>query len=113
MSPLRKWMTERRLPTWYSWIVVVLVPVMASMAVLVISLRVNQRSIDRERSARIASEQARIASEQALCRVFVVLDDAYAQAAPTTAAGKKLAAAVAYVRTVNHCAPRTPKAPKR
>jgi hypothetical protein len=107
--PLRKWMTAHRMPAWYSWVVVVLVPVMASMAVLVVSLRINQRSIERERSARIASEQARIASEQALCRVFVVLDDAYAQAAPTTPAGKKLAAAVAYVRVANHCPPRAPK----
>lgn len=107
--PLRKWMTDRRMPAWYSWVVVVIVPVMVSMAVLVISLRVNQRSIERERSARLASEQARAASEQALCQVFVVLDDAYAQAAPSTPAGKKLAAAVANVRVTNHCPPRAPK----
>jgi hypothetical protein len=107
--PLRKWMTAHRLPSWYAWVVVVLVPVMVSMAVLVISLRVNQRSIERERAARLASEQARVASEQALCRVFIVLDDAWVAAAPQTPAGKKLAEAVAYVRATNHCAPRAPK----
>lgn len=107
--PLRRWMTSHRLPAWYSWVVVVLVPVMAAVGVLVISLRVNQRSIERERAARVASEQARLASEQALCRVFIVLDDAYAAAAPQTPAGKKLAEAVAYVRATNHCAPRAPK----
>lgn len=98
-------MTAHSLPSWYSWVVVVLVPIMASVGVLVISLRVNQQSIERERAARQASEQA-------LCRVFVVLDDAYARAAPTTPAGKELAGAVAYVRATNHCAPRA-AAPKR
>jgi len=107
--PLRKWMTARRLPAWYSWAVVVIVPVAVSMLVLVVSLRVNQRSIERERAARIASEQARLASEQALCRVFIILDDAYTAAAPPSEAGKKLAAAIADVRVTNHCTPRAPK----
>lgn len=107
--PLRNWMTAHRMPAWYSWLVVVLVPVMASVGVLVVSLTVNQRSIERERSARLASEQARIASEQALCRVFVILDDAYSKTAPATESGKQLAAAIAYVRVANHCPPRAPK----
>lgn len=98
MSPLRGWMTAHRLPAWYSWVVVVMLPIMASVGVLIISLRVNQQSIERERAARQASEQA-------LCQVFVVLDDAYSRAAPTTPAGKQLAAAVASVRAVN-CPPR-------
>lgn len=98
MSPLRRWMTEHEFPSWYSWIVVVLVPVMAAVGVLVISLRVNQRTIDRERAARQDSEQV-------LCQVFIVLDDAYAKAAPKTPAGKQLAAAIANVRQSN-CTPR-------
>lgn len=108
MRGLLRWLATRRLPSWYSSAAVVIVPVMVSMGVLVVSLTVNQRSIERERAARIASEQARIASEQALCRVFIVLDDAYAAAAPTSPAGKKLAAAIADVRVTNHCAPRAP-----
>lgn len=92
-------MTAHRLPTWYSWVVVVLVPVMASVGVLVVSLRVNQRSIERERAARQATEQA-------FCQIIIVLDDAYARAAPPTAAGKQLAAAIAGARQANHCAPR-------
>lgn len=108
--PLRGWMTSRSLPSWYSWLVVVLVPVMASVAVLVVSLRVNQRSIERERAATeraVAAERAaRQAGEQALCEIYVILDDAYASAAPTTPAGRKLAAAVANARAVNHCPPR-------
>lgn len=104
--PLRRWMTARRLPSWYSWVVVVLLPIMASMAVLVISLRVNDRSIERERAARLASEQASAASQRALCDIYVALDDAYASAAPTSPAGKRLAAAIAAARVVNHCPPR-------
>jgi len=106
MSPLRSWMTAHRMPAWYSWVVVVVVPVMVSMAVLVISLRVNQRSIDRERAARIASEQAQQASQRALCDIYVVLDDAYETAKPTSPAGRKLAEAIAAARVVNHCPPR-------
>lgn len=99
MSPLRRWMTSHRLPAWYSWVVVVMLPIMASMGVLVISLRINERTIDRETAARLASEHV-------LCQVFVVLDDAYSHAAPKTAAGKQLAAAVHAVRITNCGQPR-------
>lgn len=108
MSPLRQWMTMHRMPAWYSWVVVVMVPVMASVGVLVLSLKINERSIDRERSARLASEAARQASERALCEVFVVLDDAYARAKPTSPASRELAQAIANVRITNHCPPRVP-----
>jgi hypothetical protein len=105
MSPLRRWMADHRMPAWYSWVVVVLLPIMASVGVLVVTLRVSERTtqeaVDRERAARVASEQV-------LCQVFIVLDDVYAETAPTTAAGKKLATAVAAVRASNHCAPRVP-----
>lgn len=60
----------------------------------------NNRSIARERSAREASERA-------LCQVIVVLDDTYRKAKPTTPAGIQVARAIANMRAVNHCAPRT------
>ena len=101
-------MTAHRLPAWYSWVVVVLVPIMASVGMLVISLHLNQQSIEREREARLALESAVRASERALCEVFIVIDDAYARAAPTSPAGRQLAAAVANVRKSNHCPPRVP-----
>lgn len=90
---------------WRPLIVIVLLPIMASIGVLVVTLRVSERTtqqaIARERSARLASEQV-------LCQVFVVLDDVYAETAPTTPAGQRLAAAVAAVRVSNRCAPRVP-----
>jgi hypothetical protein len=89
LSPLRAWMTTHRLPSWYAWVVVVVVPVMVSMGVLVITLRVNERSVERERTARIASQQT-------FCQVFILLDSIYRQAAPPTPAGKQIAAAVAF-----------------
>lgn len=111
MSPLRGWMTEHGRPGWYSWIVVVLVPIMASVGVLVVALTLNQRSIDRDRAAtqrQIQVERAaRLTAEQALCEVWILLDDIYAQTPPPTDAGKALARAVANLRVVNNCPPRT------
>lgn len=98
MSPLRRWMTEHRLPSWYSWVVVVLVPVMASTAVLIVSLRTNQRSIERERAAR---EQSQVA----FCNIVILLDDSYHQTPPKLDSGKKLAKAISTARVVNHCPP--------
>lgn len=96
MSPLRRWMTEHGRPSWYSWIVVVLVPIMASVAVLVISLRVNEQSIQREREARRASEQA-------FCGIVTLLDDSWRRTPPSTQAGRDLATAVRGARATYNC----------
>lgn len=102
MSPLRRWMTEHGRPSWYSWIVVVMVPIMASIAVLVISLRINERttqeSIQREREARRASEQA-------FCGIIVLLDDSYRRSPPVTQTGRELAGAIARARSGYGCTP--------
>jgi hypothetical protein len=72
---------------------------MASMAVLVVSLRVNQQSIARETKARQASEQA-------FCGILILLDDTYRKTPPSTPAGKGLARAIAVARQQYHCPPR-------
>jgi hypothetical protein len=94
VSPLRGWMRAHGRPGWWSWLVVVLVPLMASMGVLVVSLRVNEQSIARER------EQRRV-TEQALCGIIVLLDDANRTAVdpPSTDYGRKLARAIRDART--------------
>lgn len=84
-------MTARGLPAWYSWIVVVLLPVLSATAVLIVSLRVNERSIERERAAREATDRA-------LCSVFAPLDDGYKVTPPATASGKQFAANLAAAR---------------
>lgn len=89
--PLRRFMTEHGLPSWYSWLVVVMLPIMASVLVLVVSLRVNERSIERERLAR---EQ----TDAALCAVFAPIDDGYRKAPPPSASGKEFAKNVASAR---------------
>lgn len=89
-------MAQHGHPTWYSWLVVVLVPVAASMAVLVVSLEVNARAVQGEREARLSSERA-------LCEVVVVLDDAYRETPPATVAGRNVAKAVADLRVANRC----------
>lgn len=81
-------MTTRGLPAWYSWVVVVMLPIMAAVAVLVISLRINERSIERERAARLATDNA-------LCSIFTPLNDGYRAAPPTTTSGKVFAANLA------------------
>lgn len=98
MSPLRRWMLRHGWPGWWAWVAVVLIPLMASMGVLVVSLRVNERSIQRERAARLASERA-------FCGIIVLLDDQWHQVPPTTVSGRRLASAIAAARTVNHCPP--------
>ena len=100
MSPLRQWMTERGRPSWYSWVVVVAVPLISSIAVLIIALEINQRSIDRE-------QQARRASEKAFCGIVVLLDESYQRQPPSTPAGKELARAVKSARAGYHCPPTT------
>jgi hypothetical protein len=93
-------MTEHGRPSWYSWVVVVVVPLMASIAVLVISLRINEQSIERERDARRASEEA-------FCGIVVLLDDSYRRSPPSTPAGKDLARAIGDARAGYRCpAPR-------
>jgi hypothetical protein len=89
-------MTEHGRPSWYSWVVVVLVPLMASVAVLVISLRVNEQSIEREREARRASEQA-------FCGIVTLLDNSYRRSPPSTQAGRELAVAIRGAREGYNC----------
>jgi len=97
--PLRRWMREHGRPGWYSWVVVVMLPIMAAIAVLIISLRVNERSIDRERSARLASQEA-------FCAIIVLIDDSYhEQRPPPGTASARLALAISNARTINHCPP--------
>lgn len=88
-------MTTHRLPSWYAWVVVVMLPVMVSMGVLVVSLRVNERSVERERAARIVSQQT-------FCQVFILLNDFYQKAAPPTVAGRQIAKAIA-VTVARNC----------
>lgn len=94
--PLRRWMHEHDHPGWYSWVVVVMAPILASMAVLNISLKVNERSIERERSAREASTRA-------FCSIIILLDDSWHDTPPPSQSGKALALAVSNARAVNHC----------
>jgi hypothetical protein len=91
-------------PGWYSWLVVVLVPILASMAVLVTTLKVNERTV-RESVAR--ESEARRASERAFCGIVTLLDDSYRRTPPSTQAGRELAMAVRNARAGYRC-PNTP-----
>ena len=64
---------------------------MATIGVLIVSLHVNQRSIDRERAARLAVDRV-------LCQVFAPLDDGYRTTPPSTASGRTFAAGIAAAR---------------
>lgn len=79
--------------------------VACTITVLIVSLIVNQRAIERERSARIAAAQSAEASRVALCGIYVLLDDAYRARPPAPkTTGAELAVAVAAARIANHCA---------
>jgi hypothetical protein len=95
-------MQEHGRPGWYSWLIVVLTPILAATGVLIISLKVNERTIEdsiaRERAARQQTEQA-------FCGIIVLLDDSYSRSAPVTPAGKELAVAVRRARVDYRCPP--------
>lgn len=88
----------RRPMTGYQGLVVLIVAVSLAAASLAISLRANQRSEERER-------QARHASEQAWCSIIITMDDRYQQTPPTTAAGRNMAAGIANLRSTLRCPP--------
>lgn len=97
MSPLRRWMTEHGHPGWYSWVVVLGGNMATLLLTVVVVLTVNQRSIDRERAARLASERA-------LCAVV----DIYVRAAretppPTNAYGKEIVESMRALRAALKC----------
>ncbi len=97
MSPLRRWMAEHGHPGWYSWVVVVGGNLATLLLTVVVVLTVNQRSIDRERAARLASERA-------LCAVV----DIYVQAArdappPPTAYGREIVESMRALRAALRC----------
>jgi hypothetical protein len=102
VSPLRGWMQAHGRPAWWSWLVVVLVPLLASVGVLVITLRVNERTVE----TTVARErEARRAAELAFCGIIVLLDDTYKRTPPETPAGKGLAKAVRDARGTYNCPP--------
>lgn len=85
-------MEEHGRPGWYAWVVVVLIPVLVSMGVLVVSLRVSQRTVGQERNARLAAQQA-------YCAILVLIDDSYRQSKPVPGTPSfALASAVARAR---------------
>ena len=95
--PLRRWMTEHGYPSWYSWVVVLGLNLLTLVLTIVVVLTINQRSIERERAARLASERA-------LCAVV----DIYVRAAqeappPTTAYGKEIVKSMRDLRAALKC----------
>lgn len=96
MSPLRRWMHEHGHPTWWAWVVVVVVPMLVAALGMMVSLSVNARSIERERLAREESQRA-------FCAIVVLLDDSYRRNPPSTPAGRELARAIAQARNANRC----------
>jgi hypothetical protein len=96
MSPLRRWMTSHGLPSWYSWAVVIGTSITSSVLVLIVSLNVNQRALERER-------QQRLAGQQAWCGVIVTMDNAWRSAPPPTATGRQMAKGIAALRRQYRC----------
>lgn len=84
----------------YFWLIMVATVIFAAASSILVSVGVNQRSIERERAARQASERA-------FCGIIILLDDSYSRTPPATQAGKELAQAVSNARVINHCPPRS------
>lgn len=80
----------------YAWVALLLSSITLPVLSLVISLQLNDRAIERERTARLASEQA-------ICAIVVAQSDAYRQHPPTTLTGRTVAAKMAALRSAYHC----------
>lgn len=94
--PFRRWFANHGLPSWYSWVVVVLLSITTSGASLAISIN----SIHRQQEAqRRQSEQGRAMT----CTLVVAQDDAFADPPPATPAGRKAAAAWHRLRQQLQC----------
>lgn len=61
MSPLRKWFATHGLPSWWSWIVLVLFTAASVGLNTVISTRTSERAIESDRRARAAAAQSSLA----------------------------------------------------
>jgi len=98
------WKSKLNKPlTGYAGAVILITAISLSLAALLIGLRANEVSENRERAARQASERA-------WCSVIIVMDDSYRQVPPATPAGKKLAEGIAGLRMRN-CPPQPLDAP--
>lgn len=84
--PLRRWFAGHGLPSWYSWVVVVLLSITTSAVSLIISINTIHRNQEAQRQQ---SQQGRAMT----CQLVIAQDDAFTDPAPVTAAGKKAAAA--------------------
>lgn len=84
--PLRRWFAGHGLPSWYSWVVVVLLSITTSGLALIISINTIHRNQEAQRRQ---AEQGR----ELTCSLVIAQDDAFTDPAPVTAAGKKAAAA--------------------
>jgi hypothetical protein len=90
-------MAEHGHPGWYSWVVVLGGNLATLLLTVMVVLTINQRSIDRERAARLAGERA-------ACAVV----DIYVRAAqeapqPTTAYGKEIVDSMRTLRAALRC----------
>lgn len=94
--PLRRWFAGHHLPSWYSWIVVVGFSLTTSGLALIISINTIHRNQEAQRRQ---AEQGR----ELTCSLVVAQDDAFTDPAPTSPAGKKVAAAWHRLRTELAC----------
>lgn len=94
--PLRRWFAGRHLPSWYSWVVVVGLSLTTSGLSLAISISTIHRNQEAQRHQ---AEQGR----ELTCSLVIAQDDAFTDPAPTSPAGKKIAAAWHRLRTELAC----------
>lgn len=84
--PLRRWFAGHGLPSWYSWVVVVLLSITTSGAALAVSIN----SIHRQQEAQRRQQQQ---GRQMTCQLVIAQDNAFTESTPATAAGRKAAIA--------------------
>jgi len=113
-------MSQHGLPTWYSWVVLLMTVVSCLGLSVTVSLVTAHRSVEAERRARLAAQQAadrnQLAAQEvadrnqrsarvAACQLIVAQDDAFSDATskPTTSAGQRSALAWHNLRETFRC----------
>jgi len=83
-------------PGVYAWLAVMISAITLPLLALFVSIQLNERAVENERTARVAGERA-------MCIIVVTLDSAYKEDPPKTPAGKNVAEGMANLRLAYHC----------
>jgi hypothetical protein len=89
------------MPGWYSWVAVVLLTMTTAFGSVLICLRIAERAVEAERTARIAAAEE---GRRQICQLAIAQDEAYSEPpGPSTETGKNASRAWKETRAFYRC----------